>query len=83
MGEAMTPGEAVGALRRGVPIQQRVAPGSWVGIESVGELFEIRLYAESTADGVVLGESADLVEALVTAERLAGASRAGWSAAEV
>jgi len=79
----MTPGEAVGALRRGVPLEQSVAPGSWVGIESVGEIFEIRLYAESTPDGVVLGEAADPVEALVTAERLADASRAGWSAAEL
>jgi hypothetical protein len=79
----MTPGEAVGALRRGVPIQQGVAAGAWVGIESVGESFEIRLYAESTADGVLLGEEANPVEALLIAERLAGASRAGWSAAEL
>lgn len=79
----MTPGEAVGALRRGVPIQQDVTAGSWVGIESVGEIFEIRLYAESTPDGVILGEGADPVEVLVTAELLAGASRAGWSAAEL
>ncbi|NUT17937.1 MAG: hypothetical protein HOV77_02005 [Hamadaea sp.] len=83
MAVGMTPGEAVGALRRGVPIQQVVASGSWVGIEAVGEIFEIRLYAESTPDGVVLAESADAVEALVSAERLGGASRTGWSAVEV
>ena len=100
----LSQGFAIGALRRGEPIEQFLGPVTrgeeqgiqWVAIEPVGETFQIRLYAvrevtgvgdlyefppldpDAEEDGIVLAETADEVEALLLAERLAGAARTRW-----